>query len=359
MQAAILGTGFIAHTHAQALRTLDIKVKCAVGHKYDKAKTFATAWGIPEYGDDFNMLLSDDIECVHVCTPPADHFGSLMQLIKKKKNIVCEKPLCLNSEQAVILAREAEKSGVICAVNFNVRYHTANQHAKKLIETGDFGPLYLIHGSYLQEFHTLPTPMGWRYDTNLSGNMRAVTEIGSHWFDLAQYISGKKITAVSSTFGKFNPERFIENAVMYKDEPSENSTPLRVDTEDAAVVTLRFEDGVIGNVLLSEVSHGRKNRLSIEITGYNKSLWWDAEQSNRIHIAEKDGPAYEELFAFENGFAETFKRMFEAVYQSIEAASPAGQTFPTFSDAARNVLICDAAYLSASSDSKWVKLTEL
>lgn len=356
MQAAILGTGFIAHIHAQALRTLDIKVKCAVDHKYNTAKAFAATWGIPEYGDDFNMLLTDDIDCVHVCTPPAFHFDTLMQLIKKKKNIICEKPLCLNPEQALILTVEAKKSGVICAVNFNVRYHAANQYAKKLVETGDFGPINLIHGSYLQEFHTLPTPMGWRYDTKLSGNMRAVTEIGSHWFDLAQYLSGKKITAVSSAFGKFNPERFIDNNVMYRDKPSKNSAPLRVDTEDAAAVTLRFEDGIIGNVLLSEVSHGRKNRLSIEITGYNKSLWWNAEESNRVNVAEKDGHAYEELFAFENGFADTFKRMFEAVYQSIEADSPAGQMFPSFSDAARNVLICDAVYQSANSDSKWVKL---
>lgn len=359
MQAAILGTGFIAHMHAQALRTLGIKVKCAVGRKYSTAKTFATKWDIPEYGDDFNMLLSDDIDCVHVCTPPAAHFDSLMQLIKKKKNIICEKPLCLNSEQARILAGEAENSGVICAVNFNVRYHTANQHAKKIIEAGDFGPIYLIHGSYLQEFHTLPTPMGWRYDTKLSGKMRAVTEIGSHWFDLAQYLSGKQIAAVSSTFGKFNPDRFIDNTVMHRDKQSENSTPFKVDTEDAAAVTLRFEDGAIGNVLLSEVSHGRKNRLAIEITGYHKSLWWNAEQSNRINIAEKDGHAYEELLAFENGFADTFKSMFEGVYHSIEAASPASQMFPTFREAARNVLICDAVYLSASSDSKWVELREI
>ena len=356
MQAAILGAGFIANLHAQALRTLNIKIKCIIDKNYNSAKEFAEKWSISEYGDDFKLLLSADIDCVHICTPPVFHFDTILQLIENGKNIICEKPLCLDSEQALYLAEAAEKSGSVCAASFNVRYHTANQYAKKLIASGDFGPIYLIHGSYLQEFHTLPTPMGWRYDTKLSGSMRAVTEIGSHWFDLAQYLSGKKITAVSANFGKFNPNRFLNDNIMYKDKPSENSSPITVSTEDAASISLRFEDGAIGNVLLSEVSHGRKNRLSIEITGYDKSLWWNSESSDRLHIAEKGGRSFEELFAFENGFAETFKKMFEAVYGEISSGLTAVQGYPSFRDAARNVLICNAVYASASSDSKWVDI---
>ena len=356
MQAAILGTGFIANTHAQALRALGVGIKCAVDRDIEAARDFSDKWGVKEYGGDLEPLFSEDIDCVHVCTPPALHYDTLLRLMEKGKNIICEKPLCLEYDPAARLADEAEKRGLICAVNFNVRYHMACQRARKLIGDGSFGPIYLIHGSYLQEYHTLPAPAGWRYSPELSGKMRAVTEIGSHWFDLAQYLSGKKITAVSATFGNFNPKRYIENGLMYREPIGEGGAPVTVDTEDAAAVSLRFEDGALGSVLLSEITHGRQNRLSLEVTGYNKSLWWNSEENNTFTVAEKGGPTQTEIFAFGNGFTDTFRDMFGAVYGAIEKKSPDERLYPGMRNAARNVLICGAAYESASSGSKWVEL---
>lgn len=356
MRAAILGTGFIANMHAQALRSLGIDISYAIDRNQTALEEFSKRWNIMRYGSDICELSSDEIDCVHICTPPALHYDMMKQLMEKGKNVICEKPVCLNAKEAILLARIAREKGLVCAVDFNIRYYSACQRMKKMIDTGELGPIYLVHGNYLQEFHALPAFAGWRYNKDLAGKMRVVTEIGSHWFDLAQYVSGEKIIAVSAMFGKFQPKRYLSENVMFRDLVNENSVPVTVDSEDAAAVFIRFESGAIGNVIISEVSHGRKNMLSLEITGSGKSVWWNSEQSSSIQTGEKDGKIEEDLFAFGNGFADTFKGMFDAVYTAIKDGSAGCDKYPDIENAACNVQICEAVYESANSNSKWIEI---
>lgn len=354
--AAIWGAGGIANTHVEALRSNGIAVAAVVSRTKAGAQAFAQRWGIPRWGDDPELLFAPEIDCVHICTPPNLHDEMAAEALRRGKHVLCEKPLCFSNEQAWALSRLAARTGRIGAVNFNIRFHTACQAAREAVQAPDFGRVLLIHGSYLQEFGALPAPVDWRMNPQMAGRMHAVTEIGSHWMDLAQWMTDCPITAVSAQFDQFHPVRYVENGVMYaQDGPGR--TAMRVDSEDAAVVNLRFADGAIGAVVLSELSQGRCNRLSLEVTGEQETLWWNSEQPTLLSRARRGAGVQTQVFAFGSGFADTFRTLIGAVYQDVAAGGPSPQpSYPTFADAAVNVALCNAVWESAHHNGAWVSV---
>lgn len=354
MKAALIGGGFAGNIHASALRACGVSLAAVVTSRMETAEAFAAAWHVPEWGTDPEIAFRDDIDTVHICAPPADHVRFIKEALRAGKNVLCEKPLSFSAAEARMLAEMAERSGKSCAVCYNVRFHLAVQKARELIRGGKFGRPLLIHGSYLQEFHILPAKYDWRYDPERSGGMRAVTEIGSHWFDTAQFISGRKITEVSASFGKFWPERTVKNGIMEKADagsPEGSGRVIRVESEDAACITCRYEDSAMGSVLLSEVSPGRGNRLFLEITCENGSLWWNGEENNVLHTAARGEGVRSEIFAFGNGFQDTFAELFRNYYE--------GKAYPSFSEGAQIVNVCEAVRKSAENDSAWTEVREL
>lgn len=354
-KSGIWGAGNIANTHAEALKAGGFTAGAVVDVDEQKAEEFARRHGIEKWGTDPALLLDDEIGTVHVCTPPNLHYEMVKTLLEHKKNVLCEKPLCFQNEEAEELARLAKSSGVVCAVNFNVRFHMACQRAHEMTASDDFGRVNLIHGAYLQEFNAFPAPLDWRYNEKLAGKMRAVTEIGTHWLDIAQYISGRKVTAVSADFGKFYPERYLENGVMYPDAGQETGAEkIEVRSEDAAVVNLRFDNGAIGSLVLSEVSQGHINRLSLEVTGEKKNLWWNSEDNNLLHTAVKGGGVNSEIFAFGNGFMDTFRALVDYFYKDVKEGGPcADPVYPTFEEGRDIVKLCNALLESAEQDGRW------
>lgn len=351
--AAIWGAGFIAGTHVDALRANGINISLIVSRTLEGAESFARSHGISNWSDDAELLFAPDIDCVHICTPPNLHYEMAKKLLLRGKNVICEKPLCLDVSQAKELCELAEERGLICGVNFNVRFHDACIRAKELASAPEFGRVLLIHGSYLQEFGAMPTAKTWRYNERMAGKMHAVTEIGSHWMDIAEYISGRRITAVSAQFDSFHPIRYVENGMMY-DEPGEGRKEFEVRSEDAAIISLRFEGGAIGAVTLSELSQGRYNRLTLEVTGEKQNLWWDSENQTTLSHAERGGTVNTNLYPFGSGFGDTFKRLMAAVYADIAAGKVSEDpAYPTFRDGYRNVRLCQAVYDSAMEDAKW------
>lgn len=351
MKAAIIGCGFSADLHAAALKACGAELSAVVSLREDSARAFAEKWNAGCWSTDPAAALSDEIDAVHICTPPGSHAGYAEAALRKGKRVFCEKPLAFLPEEAHRLAELAEAAGNTSAVIFNVRYHMAVQKARSLIAGGTFGKPLLIHGSYLQEFHVLPAPYDWRYDETLSGGMRAVTEIGTHWIDTAQYISGKKIKAVSACFGSFFRDRILKDGLMFpKTEGTEADSCLRVDSEDAACITFRYEDGAMGNVMLSEISAGRGNRLALEITCENGNLWWNEEENNVLHTAVKGKGVNTEVFAFGNGFNDTFVSLMRNFYE--------GKEVPTFREGAQIVDVCAAIAESAAKDSAWTEVCE-
>lgn len=357
MKAVLIGAGFAGRSHAAALRAAGVEIAAVITTRPSTARAFAEEWGIPAWGTDLSLALAPDVDAVHICTPPTTHGPLIRQLLAAGKHIVCEKPLSLDTSEAIQLAKLAGQSGRLCAVCFNSRFHMACQKARQLMAAGTFGRPLLIHGSYLQEFHALPSPMDWRYNEAVAGRMRAVTEIGSHWLDLAQYLSGRRAEAVSASFGRFWPRRSLREGIMYP--PDADGEPLEVASEDAAAVTLRFAGGILGNVMLSEVSPGRGNHLALEITCENGALWWNAEDNNRLYTARKGEGVHTEVFAFGNGFDDTFAALFRSFYAAVAAGGTDEIPWATFADGASVTAACQAMAASADAGSRWVNVEEV
>ena len=358
MKAGIWGAGFVAHTHAEAIKGESVSIGAVVDVDLQCAKDFADKWDVETYGSDESILFRDDITVVHVCTPPNLHYEMIMKLLDAGKHVLCEKPLCLENEQAEELVRYAKEKSLLCAVNYNVRFHQACQKAMEIVSSADFGPVYLIHGSYLQEFHVLPNPYGWRYDPVLAGKMRAVTEIGSHWMDIAQCISGKTITHVSAVFGNFNPTRSLKDGLMHRLGEHPDGDSIDVKSEDAAAVNIKFSDGAIGTALFSEISQGRINRLSLEVTGLERNLWWNSEDNNMLYTSRKGEGVNKQVFAFGNGFADTFRSLLSAYYADVRLGIvPKKPVYPSFEEGAQIVRLCNALHESAQHNAKWIEIS--
>lgn len=356
MRIAIIGTGFIANIHAKALQQLGKTVDLVIGTKDMKAKAFAENWNIKNYSTNFKEALADHITCIHICTPPQLHYEMVKEAIKYNKHIICEKPICIDPKEAMELMNLAKEKKLVNAVNFNVRFHDNCKEIRKIIESGELGKILLIHGSYLQEFHILPTNYSWRYNSLLAGPMRATTEIGSHWIDLSRYLTGLEIISVSAYFGKFNPNRYLIGNVMYP-KAEDEKFKIKVDSDDVAIVTLKYNNGAIGSMLLSEVSHGRNNKLSIEITGQNKSIWWNSENPYTINESSKFNGIVTKVNAFGGGFTNTFVNLFKNVYLDIDKGFPSDRPeYPTFYDGYINAAICNAIYISANNNSRWTEV---
>ncbi|MCQ2418941.1 MAG: Gfo/Idh/MocA family oxidoreductase [Clostridia bacterium] len=351
LSAAIIGTGFAAEIHARTLHTLGIEIKAVVSRTEDSAARFAAKWNIPTYGTELSAAFCADV--IHICTPPSLHFAQASACLQEKKHVVCEKPLCLDVQQAQTLCALAESAGTVCAVCFNSRFYAAIPRLKEICSEEDFGRPVLIHGSYLQEFGAMPCKNDWRYQASSAGKMHAVTELGSHLLDLLQYLSGRKITSVCAQFDRFHPVRYLDGDQLFS-ENKEGRTPVTVNQEDAAILNLRFSDGAIGVVTLSELSHGRQNRLSVEITGENASVWWNSEDASKLYCGKKGWGVREEQSAFSGGYFETHLNLFTAVYTAIRENRREG--YPTFKDGAQNASVCEAAYDSAMQDAKWVQI---
>ena len=356
MNVAIAGCGFIANTHAQALRQLEQNLVLAVDADFARAEAFREKWGAGAASDKFADVLNPGVDVVHLCTPPTLHYEMAKQVLQAGKHIICEKPLTLNAAEAKELMELAKQKGLVAAVNFNVRFHEACGRAKALVDAPEFGDVHLVHGVYFQEFHLLPADYMWRYNAEHGGKMRAVTEIGSHWIDLARYWSGLEVAAVSASFGKFRPDRKQDGGLMYPPE-HEGGTPLRVDSEDAAAVTLRFSNGAMGSMLLSEVSSGRSNYLSMEVSGGGEAVWWNSEDPYRLnHAAGKFSGHNTTVNAFGGGFPDTFAAFFTHVYGALQSGGAGQADYPTFYDGFVNVAVCEAIFESAQNNSAWTEV---
>lgn len=354
MKAAIIGAGFAGNVHAEALRACGVEIAAAVCLAEDEAAAFAKKWGIPKWGKDVALALEEGIDSVHICTPAATHGQLIRRVLAAKKNVVCEKPLCLDAKEAEQLVKLQESSGKACALMLNVRYHMACRRAREVMASGEFGRPVLIHGSYLQEFAAFPAPLDWRYDPKTAGNMRTVTETGTHWLDIAQYISGLKAEAVSAQFGRFHPERILKEGFTYPAGSGVEGVPVHVESEDAAIISLRYAQGAVGSLVLSGVSPGRGNYLSLEVTCEGGNLWWNEEENNVLYTAKKGEGIRKEVFAFGNGFSDTFTDLMRSFYAAVRSGAQDGD-YPKFREGVDICRICCVVYESAVQDAKWVK----
>jgi predicted dehydrogenase len=338
---------------------------------------------VPAYGTLTDALGAGPVDCVHIATPNYLHAPLAREAIEAGKHVVCEKPLAMDAAEGAELLALAEAAGVVHAVNFNFRFYALARQAKAMVEAGELGAINLVHGGYLQDWLLLPTDWNWRLDPDLGGSLRAVADIGSHWLDLMGFVTGQRPVAVCADLAtvvpvRSKPRRAVETFATGNRGAEAGSTeaevhPVEIRTEDYAGVLVRWSGGARGAMSVSQVSPGRKNKLWFEVDGARASVAWDAEKGEELWVGRRDGPNAllqrdPSLLAPEaravssapgghaEGYVETHRALFAAVYRAIAGGPPAEPDYPTFADGLRSLRLGEAIARSAA-ERRWVDVS--
>jgi predicted dehydrogenase len=327
--------------------------------------------------------LSDpQVNVVHVASPNAHHFAQVKGVLQSGRHVVCEKPLANRSEETrVLLDLAAARPGQAAAVNYNVRYYPLCREIRERVARGDLGRILSITGSYVQDWLLYPADYNWRVEPGGPADLRAIADIGTHWMDLAQYVTGKSIRAVCADLATFHQRRFrplgpSETFTTVKSASGPVAKEVEIKTDDYGAVLLRFDGDARGSFHVSQVTAGRKNRLTIEIAGTLGSAFWDSESPNQLwlgsrtsanQLLERD-PALLDAAASSishypgghaEGFPDTFKQLYLDVYRWIKAGRHAGSPpeFPNFADGDREVRLCEAI-AESSLARRWTEVRD-
>jgi predicted dehydrogenase len=366
IKAAVVGTGFIGVVHVEALRRLGVEVTGVVGSSPERAAEKARAEGLPAPYPSFEEMLDDPaVDVVHLTTPNYLHAEQVKATLAAGKHVVCEKPLGMDSTETAELLRLAEQSGLVHAVNFNIRFYPNCVDARERVLAGEIGDVRLISGGYLQDWLLWDTDWNWRLDPAAGGSLRAVGDIGSHWLDLVQFVTGRRVESVLADLTTFIPVRRQPTGPVETFSAAAGETvDTPMETEDAAGILLRLSGGARAVLTVSQVSAGRKNRLHWEIDGSSSALAWDSEEPERLWIGHRDRPNELKLRALGDyppghaqGFPDTFKALYRAVYSAVAAGGPPDEPdYPTFADGHDEAAIGDAIARS-HAEQRWVNVT--
>jgi predicted dehydrogenase len=372
LKAGVVGTGFIGVVHVDALRRIGVEVKGVVGSSPERAAAKGIA---PVYASYEELLADDDVDVVHLTTPNNLHYPQVRQALEAGKHVVCEKPLAMTSAETAELVELAERSGLVHCTNFNIRFYPIVQEARERVRAGELGDVWNVHGGYLQDWLAEPTDWNWRLEPDRGGELRAVGDIGSHWMDLAQFVTGQRIVELLADMATVLPVRRRPTGQVetFASAADVERVDAPMTTEDVAHILLRFDGGARGSLVVSQVSFGRKNAVRFEVDGSAGALAWDGERHEELWLGRRDGPnatlqrnaalmhpaaaARTHLpVAHAEGFADTFRELYRAVYTDVANGGPASEPdYPTFRDGHVENVLCDAVALS-NRERRWVEV---
>ncbi len=372
--AAVIGTGFIGTVHVEQLRRIGVQVRGVLGSTPERGQARAEALGVARAYDSLDELLHDrSVDVVHVTSPNHLHVPQTTQILASGRHVVCEKPLAMNATESADLVRLAASAGTVNAVNFNLRFYPLHQHVREAVAGGELGDVRFVTGHYFQDWLLLETDWNWRLEPDKGGPLRAVGDIGSHWLDLATFLTGQSIVSVMADLATFVPVREQPSGPVetFATERSSDTVGREMATEDVASILLRFSNGARGAVAVSQISAGRKNSLQWEIDGATASAAWDSETPDHLWLGHRDRPnevlqrnpalmrpggtAAAALPAGHvEGFADTFGALFRTFYADVLAGrSEDRPPYATFADGHQEMLVGDAVAESARTG-RWV-----
>jgi predicted dehydrogenase len=363
----------MGRVHLEALRRVEFVEAAAVaGRNRVAGEKLAAAFGIPA-GSPETFLKDPTIDAIHIGTPNALHFSMTKEALLAGKHVVCEKPLAVSIEEAEELVALAAGTGLRNCVCHNLRYYPMVQQMRRMREGGELGDVLVVQGTYSQDWLLYETDWNWRVDARDGGPSRCMADIGSHWFDMAEHVSGLRVTSLCADLNTVHatrrrPKGSVETFAN-KMLSAEETIATPIDTEDFGAVVFRMGERARGAMTASQVSAGRKNRLSIEIYGTKSGVAWDQERPDELWIGHRDSancvmvkdpsllaPAargYADLpGGHSEGYDDTFKQIFRRFYASIrDAHTP--HDYPQFSDGLRQLVILNAE-LESSRTRSWI-----
>jgi predicted dehydrogenase len=380
IRVGIAGTGFAAGAHLDALaRRAGVEVVAVAGSDAGRARRLADRSGVPDAYGSYGELLADDrIEAVHNCTINRVHREVSLAALSRGLHVLSEKPLALDSQESGELVAAAERAGVVAAVCFNYRHYPLVAQLRSMLGSGDYGAHHFVHGSYLQDWLLLPTDWNWRLDAADAGRSRAVADIGSHWADLVQHVTGDEIVEVFADLATLHPERTRPANGSRTFEaghgPGESE---EVKTEDFGTVLARFASGARGSFTVSQTSAGRKNGLWFQVDAAEASFAWAQEDPNRAWVGRRGAPNLElqrdpELLdpgaarlsrlpaGHPEGWLDALAGLVDDFYSTVEGRAngrPHESLLATFREGDACVRLVDAI-IESHREQRWAPVTE-
>jgi predicted dehydrogenase len=342
LRTGIVGSGFVARVHANAVRDLGGEVVAVCSRTRAGADGLAAEIGGEAAAyDSLPQLLRDGgVDVVHVCTPNSLHAEQTSAAFEHGTHAVCEKPLATSAEESGRMLEALAAGDRVGAVAFHVRGYPLVEHMRATVADGGLGDLRVVHGRYVCDDALLGSG-GWRVEAASSGPTYVTADLGAHWFDLAEHVTGARITEVLAEFKTFVPGR---------------------ELEDHAGLLLRFDDGATGSAEFSALGPGRKNQLLFELEGSKGGFTWDQESPNELLHRHADAPTQIVLkdparnggrypAGHAEGYGDAFRSILREAYLAM-AGEPHG-SFPTFADGHRGMQILEATLRSAR-DGGWI-----
>ncbi len=335
--AALIGTGFIGSVHLAAMRRLGLDLRGALGSSPERGAERAAALGLPSYPTLAALLADDTVQVVHVTSPNHAHYPQVKAILAAGKHVVCEKPLSMTASESAEMVRIAQASGLVAAVCYNIRFYPLNQHAHQMVREGALGDIRFLSGHAHQDWLAKETDWNWRLDPDQGGTLRSVGDIGTHWVDLANFITGLRPSHVLAELATFvSPRRKPAGPVETFGAAQGETQAVDVTTDDAAMILLRYPNGARGVISTSQINFGRKNEFTWDFAGSTASAAWNSERPDELFIGHRDAPnqILPRDFGLMNeagrtaavlppghveGFGDTFHALFSQVYADVAA----------------------------------------
>jgi predicted dehydrogenase len=378
IRTAVIGAGFMGKVHAEMIRRLgNVEIAAVAGISDEEAKAFGQAVGVENTTSDYRTILADQtIDAVHVCTPNNLHYPISLEALKAGKAVLCEKPLTMNVAEAQKLVDLAKKTGLANCVNHNLRYYPVLQHLRQVIANGELGDILIVQGSYSQDWLLYDTDYNWRVEAKEGGKLRCMGDIGSHWMDMIQHLTGQKITAVCAELETFHktrkkPKKAVE-AFANKMATAADYDEIKIDTDDYGAVMLHMGKRTRGAFTVSQVSAGCKNRFQVEIFGTKSGAIWNQERPDELWFGERGAlnrillkdpsimdPKARSFADLPGGHSEGYDDAHKQVYRRFyrRVADPkAPIDYPTFAEGLWGMQLLEKV-LESSKKKAWVKTT--
>jgi predicted dehydrogenase len=377
LKTAVFGTGFMGRVHTEGIRRLgNVEVAAIAASSEEKARKFADELGVERASGDYQTLLADpEIDAVHICTPNSLHFPMAMAALSAGKHVLCEKPLATSVAEAEHLVAKAAETKLSNCTFQNLRYYPLVQQIRRMRETGELGEIYAVQGTYSQDWLLYDTDWNWRIEAAAGGPSRCFADIGTHWCDMVEHLTGLRISSVCADLQTFHktrkrPKGSIETFSGKTLQPSDYEE-VPIDTEDFGAVLLRLGDQARGAMTVSQISAGRKNQLRMEIYGTKASVTWDQEKPDELWIGHRNEPnriivkdpslmlpearKYADLpGGHSEGYDDTFKQLFRRFYKTV--ADPSAHVeYPQFVDGLRQLRILETV-LASSKAQAWARV---
>ncbi len=378
IRTAVIGAGFMGKVHAEMIRRLgNVEIAAVAGISDEEAKSFGQAVGVENTTSNYKTILADQtIDAVHVCTPNNLHYPISMEALNAGKAVLCEKPLTMNVAEAQKLVDLAKKTGLANCVNHNLRYYPVLQHLRQVIANGELGEILVVQGTYSQDWLLYDTDYNWRVEAKEGGKLRCMGDIGSHWMDMIQHLTGQKITAVCAELETFHktrkkPKKAVE-AFANKMATADDYDQIKIDTDDYGAVMLHMGKRTRGAFTVSQVSAGCKNRFQVEIFGTKSGAIWNQERPDELWFGERGAlnrillkdPSIMDPKArgfadlpggHSEGYDDAHKQVYKRFYRRV-ADPKAAIDYPTFAEGLWGMQLLEKV-LESSKKKAWVKTT--